>query len=452
MNSTTKRTNNAFAVFFGSVLVPLLACDGRTQEQTSDGGVPLGGQVVSGLVARAVCDVQQVKAGESAVIEVWLENVSDRAITYYDYTKRWDSWLVTVLVDHRPVVGATVLDTKGLSSVPMPEGDNRVLPPGSWTNVTYTEPIPREAFVTIKPGEKVVCLRKSDFRTARFISETVRDVPGPFRIPGEHIVQIEYKNQASGGQFGLDAWTGTIRSNVITVKVMSSISDDQARQQTALMLNSLSERTQIQISAFGEPVTTMLIEKLRSLPAEVSNERHWIDLCLRTIGRPAVPYLIQALEGPGPQDKAAESQYRQPLVWILGRSCDPRAGEPLLKLWNKQDSVVEKPLLAIALGLVGESRAVEPILAALQECLEKARRTGDWNADSLAMRNYAEAFWHLHDQRAVPVLKEMLTAGPQTTKNGKEYLVRQSAAVALRAMGIQVAEDKEAGVFTIIEK
>jgi HEAT repeat protein len=106
----------------------------------------------------------------------------------------------------------------------------------------------------------------------------------------------------------------------------------------------------------------------------------------------------------------------------------------------------------VALSLVGESRAVEPILAALQECLTKAQRTGDWDTDASALWNYAEVFWRLHDPRAVPVLEQMLLAGPRTTRNGKEYNVRRAAAIALRESGVSIQEDQKTGVYTIIDR
>ncbi|MHC4544128.1 MAG: HEAT repeat domain-containing protein [Planctomycetota bacterium] len=58
----------------------------------------------------------------------------------------------------------------------------------------------------------------------------------------------------------------------------------------------------------------------------------------------------------------------------------------------------------------------------------------------------------LGDSRAVPVLKKALNSGPQITKAGKQYILADEAARALRSLGLEVTGDRGKGEYHIIEK
>ncbi len=133
------------------------------------------------------------------------------------------------------------------------------------------------------------------------------------------------------------------------------------------------------------------------------------------------------------------------VVQALGTIADPRAADALLALWDKQDNNLRAEL-AWALAATGDRRAVEPIMAALQECLASARLTESWTGDSYLMMRYAQALGQLGDARAIPLLQEALRAGPQKVKGGPGlYVVAEAAAGALRRFGFQIAGDREKG-------
>jgi hypothetical protein len=124
---------------------------------------------------------------------------------------------VTLLVDGKPVCGYTTLDAgdPGYKVVAEHKPDNRTTGPG--TVVWEQPPPPREAFLPLRASE-IVTYWKADLEPVWFQSETSKQAPGPFEMGGEHTIQIEYRNQLVGRQFGLSAWTGSVKSNVLTVK------------------------------------------------------------------------------------------------------------------------------------------------------------------------------------------------------------------------------------------
>ncbi len=118
-----------------------------------------------------------------------------------------------------------------------------------------------------------------------------------------------------------------------------------------------------------------------------------------------------------------------------------RAVEPLLNLWNK--NALAKSELGFALGRIGDQRAVEPIMAALEQYFSLAQEAGDWDTNSWTMRSLASALGQIGDSRANPLLEKMLSAKPQRTKGGEpKFLVAEAAANALRSMGQPVTKQE----------
>ena len=158
----------------------------------------------------------------------------------------------------------------------------------------------------------------------------------------------------------------------------------------------------------------------------------------------AVEPLIRTLSDP-------DRRVVRAAVWSLGLLKDTKATESLLDLWQKQD-ISDKPMIASALGQIGDKRASAPIMAALEECVSQAQQTGNWDMNSWAMRVYAGALGQIGDPGAVPLLKKMLIAGPQKTKASKPlYFVAEEAAKALRSLGLEVTGDREKGGYKVIE-
>ncbi|MHC4282743.1 MAG: HEAT repeat domain-containing protein, partial [Planctomycetota bacterium] len=449
------------------------------------------------LKAVASCSADAVRAGELVVVELSLQNVSDEEITYVDFKTNFfldEIELTTLLVDGRLVCMHTLLDVNddGYKVIAEHKPDNVATEGGV---VSYTPlPIPREAFVVLKPGEKVAYL-KVDLQPAQFIHERRKGVLGPLHIPGEHTIQVEYHNRAHGRQFGLNAWTGNVRSNVVTVRVkperlleevkpevsnllskLEKLEDEHLKirkekwdtmsdaEKRGLItyngvvmsglegaLRTLSEKTARRIMAFGEPAVPILLEELAVLSSEIHYLRRCIARSLRQIGQPAIPYLIEAFQAGGPGDKVALGRYKNTIISTLGEVKDTRAVEPLLDSFQgpRAGSVLHTHAIATALGLIGDKRAVEPIIGALEDCLEGAENTADWDKEGYHMRIFVEALGRLGDSRAVPVLKKALNSGPQKTKGGTPYyLVAEEAARALRSLGVQV--EGEDGKYRIV--
>jgi len=197
-------------------------------------------------------------------------------------------------------------------------------------------------------------------------------------------------------------------------------------------------------------------------------------LAITKVGKPGVDALIDGLshKDAGVRARAAASlgEIRdthavEPLVGTLsdpnvmvlnaavrslGLLADQRAVEPLLDLWNRQDKITRTEL-AWALGLIRDRRAAKPIMAALEESVSFAQKTGNWDMNSWALRVYAGALGQIGDPQAIPLLKKMLNAGPQRTKGTPKYLVAEAAAEALRLLGLEVTGDAEQGGYQVIE-
>ncbi|MHC4633214.1 MAG: HEAT repeat domain-containing protein, partial [Planctomycetota bacterium] len=194
------------------------------------------------LKAVASCSADAVRAGEPVVIELSLQNVSEEEITYVDFKTNFfldEIELTTLLVDGRLVCMHTLLDVNDDGYKVIAEHKpNNVATEGF---VSYTPlPIPREAFVVLKPGEKVAYL-KVDLQPVQFRHETSKQALGPLQIPGEHTIQVEYHNRADGRQFGLNAWTGKVRSNVVTVRVAGDRSLDEINLEIKNLLSKLEK-------------------------------------------------------------------------------------------------------------------------------------------------------------------------------------------------------------------
>jgi beta-lactamase regulating signal transducer with metallopeptidase domain/TolA-binding protein len=241
----------------------------------------------------------------------------------------------------------------------------------------------------------------------------------------------------------------------------------KAYQQTWPALNEARQTAIEELAALGPDAVPVLLRG-----TDTSGDRRGGDLfasAIRMIGASAVPGAIEGLASPDRKvrmraanslceirdQRAAEPLMRAladpdrgvliAVVGALGVLADPEASDALLALWNKGDTVI-RPQVAWALGTLGDRRAVEPILGALQECLSSAKTTGSWDADGWRMKRYVDALGQLRDARAIPLLKELLPAGPETAEKDRGvYTVAEAAAGALRRLGCQVTGDRDKG-------
>ena len=83
-------------------------------------------------------------------------------------------------------------------------------------------------------------------------------------------------------------------------------------------------------------------------------------------------------------------------AWVLGEIGDTRAVEPLVNALNQDNNTDVKDWVAKALGEIGDERAVEPLIQILD------------NAQPATRRNAVSALGWLGDERAIPHLINML--------------------------------------------
>jgi len=102
---------------------------------------------------------------------------------------------------------------------------------------------------------------------------------------------------------------------------------------------------------------------------------------------------------------------------------------------------------------IGDKRAVEPIRRELEKAVLEAQKTGNWHTESWEMGIYAFGLGQLQDQAAIPLLKIMLDAPPEKTKELKfVYFIAESAAQALRSFGFVVEGDGIKGGYRIVRE
>lgn len=109
---------------------------------------------------------------------------------------------------------------------------------------------------------------------------------------------------------------------------------------------------------------------------------------------PAVPFLIDML-------KDKNEDVRVNVAIALGKIGDPRAVEPLIIVLKDEDEEVRGPA-AIALGNIKDTRAVEPLIAALKLIAESSEE------EKLIGKNAAWALGKIGDPRAIePLISAM---------------------------------------------
>jgi len=126
---------------------------------------------------------------------------------------------------------------------------------------------------------------------------------------------------------------------------------------------------------------------------------------LASLGRPAVPQLIDELKSPDPlaRRQAAEA---------LGEIQDSRAVEPLIVLLKDKDALIQRHAVK-ALGNIKDLRAVDPLIGILN----------DKKAQAHVKMTAAEALGRIGEKRAVEPLI--------STLKDTDWTVRSRAAIAL---------------------
>ena len=114
---------------------------------------------------------------------------------------------------------------------------------------------------------------------------------------------------------------------------------------------------------------------------------------------------------------------------------DTRAVPPLLAILNQKDAKSKnRPLAAHALGQLHDASAVDPLIAVLQQ--EKTQPIIDYLKQEVAW-----ALGQIGDQRAVPVLQQIVSSAPLQVDSqlaSAQWQLASSATMALNALGAPV--------------
>lgn len=237
-------------------------------------------------------------------------------------------------------------------------------------------------------------------------------------------------------------------------------------------VHKVREQAAVEMAALGQGAVPLLLLAEDKSWGGTSRGDVFVEALLR-MGKPAVPALVEGLAEPDKRiriraitalgrirDKRAvdplihclddsETAVKCAAVWALTPLADHRAADRLLRLWDEGEC---RRQVAVALGAIGDKRAVQPVMVALKECADSAQSTGNWNRSAFTMRSYASALGELGDSRAIPLLKDLLECGPQRTKVGESYLLAEAAADALRDLGCQVEGDREEGGYRVVSE
>jgi HEAT repeat protein len=139
---------------------------------------------------------------------------------------------------------------------------------------------------------------------------------------------------------------------------------------------------------------------------------------LTDLGDNAIDWLIASLE------ETVDEPIRWD-AWALGKIGNTRAVEPLIRALNKGDLALASSA-AEALGEIGDTRAVLPLIEILKSNYEPLRGTLRYNA--------VEALGEIGDTRAVETLIKILN-------DNKDYYIGRLAAQALGKIGDNRAVD-----------
>jgi len=165
------------------------------------------------LVIRS--DKEVYAAGDAIWLSVYLVNVGDRPVTLYAPQ--------APLLPPEPMIEVVRWSIKGGKTVSRPKGEllgtslnvqAKVVEEERWIRKPG-----RDDFTGLSPGEEIQ-LWSANAADERF-RLTWGDKPNPhdLRSPGQYVLRARYSNQVAGKDVGLNAWTGSIRSDELTVLV-----------------------------------------------------------------------------------------------------------------------------------------------------------------------------------------------------------------------------------------
>jgi len=225
----------------------------------------------------------------------------------------------------------------------------------------------------------------------------------------------------SDPQLGVQEAASAVLAVIADDRVLAPLIASLRNRDWIVRMHAAKALGRIRDSRSIEPLIPLLQDKVKAVREEAT-------AALAAIGDAAIPSLLAALTN-------TEWLVRLHAVEALGKTRSPAAVEPLLSiLFNDQDGAIREDTIR-ALGLIGDSRALDFLQVALKEP---------------GLRPLAvEAMGQIGDRRAVPVLIKVLEGEdrpeePRTVagcgdKWDEEMATRGAAVRALGAIGDEAA-------------
>lgn len=225
----------------------------------------------------------------------------------------------------------------------------------------------------------------------------------------------------SDPQLGVQEAASAVLAVIADDRVLAPLIASLRNRDWIVRMHAAKALGRIKDSQSIEPLIPLMQDKVKAVREEVT-------AALAAIGDAAIPSLLEALTH-------TEWLVRLHAVEALGKTRSPAAVEPLLSiLFNDQDAAIREDTIR-ALGLIGDSRALEFLQVALKEP---------------GLRPLAvEAMGQIGDRSAVPVLIRVLEGEDRPEESrvvagcgdkwDEEMATRGAAVRALGVIGDEVA-------------
>lgn len=217
------------------------------------------------------------------------------------------------------------------------------------------------------------------------------------------VLSVDGRTQASAGQTPLQRQIDEHRQHL-------SADDREVRRDAVTRLGAMQhpDASRVACAALTDPdeiVRATAAHAVLSLPADE-----------------AVPLLAQLLN-----DK--KEFVRREAAYSLGRTRSPKAVPDLTRVLGADKEAGVRGAAAVALGEIGDSSAVLPLISALNRSIEGSKGSGHRENNEFVLRSAVRALGQIRDRVAVPTL-----AGILTDKRSAND-VKREAAFALGRIG-----------------
>jgi HEAT repeat protein len=223
------------------------------------------------------------------------------------------------------------------------------------------------------------------------------------------VLSVDARTQASAGQTPLQRQIAEHRQHL-------SADDREVRRDAVMLLGAMHrpDASRVASAALTDPdeiVRATAAHAVLSLPADET-----------------VPLLVQLLN-----DK--KEFVRREAAYALGQTHSPKAVPDLTRVFGADKEAGVRGAAAVALGEIGDSSAVVPLISALHHSIEGSKRSGHGENNEFVLRSAVRALGQIRDRVAVSTLAGILTDKRSASD------VKREAAFALGRIGDPSALD-----------